>query len=92
MDDFLLKYYFNKKDKKVIFPKDKFPYHEKFWRAKDDDVSIAAAAITSEDTFDSSDVDPNNKINFKQENFIHTLKIESLFNLKLDIDLQNLVI
>ena len=53
VDDFILKKFFDKEKHEVVFSYEKLiSFRRKNWVAKDDDVSIAAAAITSEDKFD----------------------------------------
>ena len=66
--DFLLKKYFNHKLNKVVFRAEEIMKDPYSWKAKEDDVSIAAAAITDKDMF--------HKV--KDKEFEHTILSEDL--------------
>ena len=80
-DSFVLKYLFSKNIDKTNLPQNYFSYDRDTWTAKNDDVSIAAAAIKSVDNFDKAEPnpDPTKKVTFKKDLLEHSEKIESVF-------------
>ena len=76
----------------VIFTEEKLRKNRDNWRVKDDDVSIAAAAIKVKSIFDQSNPDGQINTSFKSDLKLHSSVLKIMFNYITDPKYPNFII
>ena len=79
ISNYFLRFYYNKKLKKIVFPEHKIKYREEFWKDKYEDISVAAAAVRSSLIFGKTNLKVDPSRIFKKDLFVHYNDVESWF-------------
>lgn len=92
VDGGILKQFYDQNENKLVFSNEKLKKKSEIWQKKKSDVTIAAAAITSEDQFDKIPIQVDEKTTYKAELLTHSLKLESWLNFEVLPNISNILI